>query len=144
MSPDVLRRQLIQLRTYLDDLRPYGAMKPAEQRANRYAIERLLELVVGTMIDLAFHTVRMRGLRPPSSYREGFATLAKAGVLDAGLAERLQNAAGFRNLLVHEYGDLDEGRVLAAIAPALADGEVFFQTMAAYTALLPDDPSPAE
>jgi uncharacterized protein YutE (UPF0331/DUF86 family) len=132
MSPDTLRRQLGQLRRYLDDLRPYAAMNDKERKANRYAIERLLELVVSGMIDVAFHVVRMRGLTPPGSYREGFELLAANALLPEELAKRLEKAAGFRNLLVHEYGDLDEQKVFAAISPALKDGEAFFHLMTTY------------
>jgi len=99
MSPDVLRRQLSQLRRYLDDLRPYAAMSDVARRDNRYAIERLLELVVGAIFDVGFHLVRMRGLPAPTSYREGFSLLTANGVLSGELAVRLERAAGFRNLL---------------------------------------------
>ena len=45
MSPDVLRRQLSQLRRYIDDLRPYAAMSDVARGDNRHTIEHLLEWV---------------------------------------------------------------------------------------------------
>lgn len=66
----------------------------------------------------------------PESYRSGFATLGRHGVIDANLAARLQRWAGFRNVLVHAYLEIDHGIVhdviprdlgdLAQLAPAAA------------------------
>lgn len=39
--------------------------------------------------------------------RELFTLLVRGGVLPEGLADRLGAMAGFRNVLVHGYGDLD-------------------------------------
>ncbi|HMQ25847.1 MAG TPA: DUF86 domain-containing protein [Acidimicrobiales bacterium] len=41
---------------------------------------------------------------------------ARHDVLDAGLAERLVAAVGFRNVLVHEYTVVDDARVIAALS----------------------------
>ena len=71
----------------------------------------------------------MRGLAAPTSCRQGFSLLAGQRLFPQDLAARLEKAAGFRDLLVHEYGDLDETNVPAAIAPALRDGEAFFRAV---------------
>ncbi len=54
-------------------------------------------------IDLAVSTCVKSGLGSPTSYGEAFSKLAGAGLLEAGLCERLTRAAGFRNLVAHAY-----------------------------------------
>ena len=43
----------------------------------------------------------------PTAAAEAFSELAKRGLIDRRLAGRLQLAVGFRNVLVHEYTELD-------------------------------------
>ena len=66
---------------------------------------------VQIVIDLAVSTCVRLGLGSPPTYGDAFRQLATAGVLDPALAERLARAAGFRNLIVHAYADLDLRRV---------------------------------
>lgn len=53
------------------------------------------------------------GLGSPPTYGDAFRQLAAAGVIDPELGARLARAAGFRNLVVHAYADLDLRRVHA-------------------------------
>ena len=62
-------------------------------------------------IDVAVsHCVKL-GLGSPTTYGDAFRRLGDAGVIDPQLAARLGRAAGFRNLIVHAYADLDLERV---------------------------------
>ncbi len=47
--------------------------------------------------------------------------LEEAGEIEAGLAERLRGWAGFRDVLVHEYVDIDHLIAYAAIHDELGD-----------------------
>lgn len=49
----------------------------------------------------------------PASNAEAFRSLADAGVLPAALGNELAGAVGFRNVLVHDYAEVDDVRVVA-------------------------------
>ena len=51
----------------------------------------------------------------PESYREVFTSLVDAGELPADLGQRLADAASMRNVLVHEYLEVDLDEVEAAL-----------------------------
>ena len=72
-------------------------------------------------IDLAMHRVRVHRLGIPQDSREGFGLLARAGRLDAALAERLQRMIGFRNVAVHDYTRLNLAIVRSIIERNLDD-----------------------
>lgn len=82
-------------------------------------------------IDLATATCVRRGLGAPTGYADAFAKLGRDGVLDAQLAERLGRAAGFRNVVAHEYEALDMRRVHAAASTGPADLRAFAKAIAA-------------
>ena len=73
----------------------------------QHQAERALQLAIQICIDVGAHLVAARGLRAPDDYRDVFERLAREDTLNAALAERLKDAVGQRNLLVHGYLDLD-------------------------------------
>lgn len=119
MSPDVLARKLRRLGAYLDDLGDHSGRSAAEITADPYEVERLLELVVQVSVDLLSHLLAELGVSP-ESYRATFELAGRADVLPIDLASDLARAAGLRNILVHQYEDIDYEIVAASIDPAIA------------------------
>ena len=70
-------------------------------------VEHTLQLAIQAALDVASHVVSDESLGEPQTNRHLFDLLARAGWLDAALAERLSRMAGFRNVLVHGYDDVD-------------------------------------
>lgn len=60
-------------------------------------------------------------LGEPRSNRELFDLLARAAFIEAALADRLSNMAGFRNILVHGYQDVDPAIVRGVVETRLDD-----------------------
>jgi uncharacterized protein YutE (UPF0331/DUF86 family) len=133
VAPDTLLRKLTYLRQLLADLTPYVGATLSEVHAEHYKLERLFELLVMTATDILFHLLAEQGLTP-DSYRAAFKIAAEQGLLPVDLAERLQEAAGMRNVLVHLYEDIDYTILRDSIEPALRD---FGQFVAIFESRLP-------
>lgn len=58
-------------------------------------------------IDLAMHVVASKHLGMPQSQADAFRLLADAGELDRKLSERMIGMCGFRNILIHQYQELE-------------------------------------
>lgn len=80
---------------------------------------------VQVVIDLAVSSCVRLGLGSPPTYGDAFRSLAAAGVVDAEPAGRLARAAGFRNLVVHAYAELDLRRLHAIASDGPADLRAF-------------------
>lgn len=100
------------------------------------ALERHLQLAIQAAIDIAVHVLSEDVDRTPESYGHAFLLLVEAGVVDPDLGARLKDAAGLRNILVHDYRDLDPLRVWAA-AQELDDLRAFARAVLTY--LDPDE-----
>lgn len=96
----------------------YEALLADEARATE--AERRFERIVHRAIDINFHLIRAAGTPPPSDYTDSFRQLATITVLDPTLAQTLAPIAGARNVLIHEYDDLDAQRFYAALERAVA------------------------
>lgn len=81
----------------------------------RLAAAHAIQLAVQICIDVGAHLIAEKGLPAPSDYRGVFEGLQGAG-LDKDLAARLGDAAGMRNILVHDYLEVDDEQVWEALA----------------------------
>lgn len=71
------------------------------------AAERNFQLMVDLASDISTQILVEQGEKTPDTYRQSFSDLAKAEVLESGLARKLAVSAQVRNILVHEY-DFEE------------------------------------
>jgi uncharacterized protein YutE (UPF0331/DUF86 family) len=70
-------------------------------------VEHTLQLAIQAALDVASHIVSDEALGEPGTNRALFDLLVRGGWVEAPLAERLSRMAGFRNILVHGYDDVD-------------------------------------
>ena len=91
--------------------------------------ERYLQLAIQAVLDISNHIVSDMNLSLPADSKELFELLAKHKVLPARLAKRIAPMAGFRNILVHEYLEIDRHRVYRALKDDLGDFERFIKTV---------------
>lgn len=98
----------------LEAIRSAGKDAYAAELRSRLAAEHAVQLAVQICIDIGAHLIAELGLETPSDYRGVFSSLGPAG-LDAGLVDRLADAAGMRNILVHGYLEVDDEIVWAAL-----------------------------
>lgn len=96
---------------------------------NTDAVVLHLWQAVQMIIDIATSVCVSRGLGVPPTYADAFRSLARDDVLTDDLADRLARAAGFRNLVVHAYADLDLARVHEAATSGPADIRAFLKAV---------------
>jgi uncharacterized protein YutE (UPF0331/DUF86 family) len=72
-------------------------------------------------IDLANHVVRLKKLGIPKDSRDSFQLLVANEVIPKGLGDNLIKMIGFRNVLVHEYQQLDIDLMVDVIEHHLDD-----------------------
>lgn len=73
----------------------------------QHLIERRLQLAIETCIDIASHIAAAKKLPGRERASDVFLLLGKHKIIDVDLAEKLVKAAGFRNILIHEYAKID-------------------------------------
>jgi uncharacterized protein YutE (UPF0331/DUF86 family) len=84
----------------------------------QHQAERALQVAIQVCMDTGAHLVAALGLKAPDDYRGVFERLAAGAGLDRALAERLKEAVGQRNLLVHAYVDVDPELMWAKLGEA--------------------------
>jgi uncharacterized protein YutE (UPF0331/DUF86 family) len=85
------------------------------------AIAINLQRAAEQVIDLANHVIKNRKLGLPKESKETFDILEAASVIPKDLADKLRGMVGFRNILVHQYDDLDLRIMIEVIEHRLGD-----------------------
>lgn len=124
IEADLIRRKLSRMNMYLEKLKPIAEHTLEEYLSDFYlkaSAERLIQLIVDCASDINNHVVVEMGQRPPEDYASSFIRASEAGMLTAELANRLKGSGGMRNILVHEYMDIDDEKVYKVLPIALSD-----------------------
>ena len=125
---EVIRKRLEKLENYLAILRGMRETPVEEFVANpeKYgSAERFLQLAIEVINDIGSHLVVDLGLGSVDWYRDVPERLCDAGYIGQDLRERWLRMIGFRNILVHDYLDIDRQEVYQVLQEDLADLERF-------------------
>jgi uncharacterized protein YutE (UPF0331/DUF86 family) len=96
------------------------------------AIAANLQRAAEQTIDLANHIIRKGKLGLPKDSRDSFTILADAKAISVELAKKLKGMVGFRNILVHDYCELNLNIVKDIIEHRLDDLILFTNDALAY------------
>lgn len=129
MSPEVLSKKLVALSNYLEDLKRYRNVSFEAFMERHYEIERILELLVMTASDIVFHLLSTAGEPPPTAYRAAFLRAGEKGIISEELSKNLALSAGLRNILAHEYEEIDYHVLHSSIPVAIKDFTVLIEEL---------------
>jgi uncharacterized protein YutE (UPF0331/DUF86 family) len=87
------------------------------------AAERNLQVAIQSVLDICNHAVADMKLEVPDEEKQAFQILASHKLIPKRLAETLTSMTGMRNVLVHEYLDVDHVRLYAIMKNNLGDFE---------------------
>lgn len=126
-APLVIRKMTL-IGEDLTHLRPLADL-PLEryllQAESQLATERLLERIIGRMLDINYHIAVEQTGTAPRDFFGSFLKLADLGVLPHEFARAIAHAAGLRNRLTHEYNEIDPRKVHEAAGAALRDVPIY-------------------
>jgi uncharacterized protein YutE (UPF0331/DUF86 family) len=141
---ELVTRKLVLITQDLDRLQVIAATDLASfvgSDVDQAVAERLLERMIGRMIDVNYHLLTESGEAPPSDYHASFLRLSEIKILDPKLASRIARYAGLRNRLVHLYEEIDPRKMFEAVYSAREDIVAYLRAVQEYLqALGPSEP----
>ena len=124
VDADRVRARLLTIRALLDHLAGLGDVDEAALTRDfglRLQVERVLSQVITLATEINSHVVASELGRAPADLRRSFDDMATAGWLPCELVAEIRDSTGLRNVLIHEYVELDL-RILAAAVPETLRG----------------------
>jgi uncharacterized protein YutE (UPF0331/DUF86 family) len=120
----LILRKLSELDEYLQQAKEYDAITVAQYRGDwkiQRIIERTLQMMIETCVDIAGHIISEKGFRIPKSYSDAFLVLKENNVLSAELYSSAKKMAKFRNVVVHHYDKVDANIVVSILRKNIDD-----------------------
>lgn len=129
---EAIENKISSARKYSAILKRYRGFAKEKIRNNidiRGAVERYLYLEAQAVIDLAEAIIAHNNFRKPSTMSDAFYILNEEKVIPGRLTEKLVRMVGFRNVLAHDYEDIDYDIVYEVLQEGLNDIEVFLKVV---------------
>jgi len=107
-------------------LRELGEILPEEDEYHRdlikrRACEKTIELAIESLIDVAALIVSSERFGLPSDEESIIDLLVENKVITPDMGEKIKDMKGFRNILVHKYGRLDDRLVYRFLTENIDD-----------------------
>ena len=124
----LILRKLAELEEYLEQIREFSSVSAEVYSGDwktRRIVERTLQIMIELCIDIAGHIISDRRFRVPVSYADTFKSLAEGGLITPQISDVMEKMAKFRNIVVHQYENVDTEIVIMILRKHLDDFLVF-------------------
>lgn len=131
----VILRKISELEVYQKQIREFSDITLQGYKADwktQRIVERTLQIMIETCADIANHIVSDRGMRSPTSYTDTFKVLFENNIIDSELFTIMEKMAKFRNIVVHQYEEVDAEIVIIILKKHLGDFDRFKDAVLAY------------
>lgn len=130
-----VRQKAADIRGAVATLRALAARSEQDFIADDLAVSAAkykLLVAMEAALDLCNHVCAKRLAKAPGSYADCFRLLADGGVLSEETARQMIPMARFRNLLVHQYGQVDDRRLHSILLTTLDDFNRYLEEVSRY------------
>ena len=122
---ELVEKKINQIIEYLTELDPIVTKMSDEEIKKDYfkyhTAERLLQLIVDTILDINIHFIKEKKLNVPDDLQSTFMTLADNNLLLKDFAVKIAPVVGLRNRIVHKYDSLDKNTFLKSLKNNFGD-----------------------
>ena len=124
----LMLKKLTQLEEYVTQIEEYRAIS-VEQYTNDWKlqriIERTLQMMIETCVDIAGHIISDSKFRIPDSYADSFRVLFENKIITTDLCKTMEQISKFRNVIVHHYDRVDAEIVVGILRKRINDFNKF-------------------
>lgn len=124
----LILRKLAEIEEYTSQIQNFRSISVEEYRNDwklQRIIERTLQMMIETCVDIAGHIISDKKFRIPDSYADSFRVLSENKVIDPDLCETMEQISKFRNVIVHHYDRVDAEIVVGILRNRIEDFNEF-------------------
>ncbi len=97
-----------------------------------HVAERLLQLMVDTVIDINKHIIKEQHLETPDDLQGTFEILSDNNILEKEFAQKIGKVVGLRNRIVHQYETVDNKQFIKEFRENRIDFDEYFKQIITY------------
>ena len=138
VDKSIIMAKMANIKKNLDRLKEKQGLSNEEFRANQDVQDIVLlnlQTAIQGCIDIASHIISDNDWGVPGSLAGLFDILAEKKVISQDIKKIMRQMSGFRNLIVHEYAELDTDKVYSMFTNRLSDFNNFLKEISIYAKL---------
>jgi uncharacterized protein YutE (UPF0331/DUF86 family) len=135
VNNEIVKNKLIHLEEYINDLDAYHDLTLEELKNDKVLfryLERTLHLAVEAVLDIGGHIISDERFGSPSFNSEIIEILAENNIIKENVDDYIEMAK-FRNIIVHDYADIDPEILLKIVQEKTDDLKAIFKWYRDYT-----------
>lgn len=121
---ELIEKKLSLIAEYIGELLATVKFKNDEIKSDKpklRAVERLLQMIVDTAIDINSHIISENKLADSDDYQGTFSILGDNKILPETFAKKIAQSVGLRNAVVHQYEKIDIDRMIDTVRNEIVD-----------------------
>jgi len=141
LDPDVIARRLAKILEeveFLKSIRMQPRKEFLDDGKSLRSTAKAIETIVQSVIDITSHIVAQNHWGVTDTYRTTIVLLAKNKVIPSELSEKLQQVVAMRNILIHQYLEVDFGIVWTSIDEIIKDAPRFIRAIKVFLGIIDD------
>ena len=114
--------KIMEIEKYLQELSEIVPGDFEEYRENlekKAACERYFQKIIEAAVDLTFLVIKENKLKTPEENKEALDILSGKEIISNKISEKLKDAIGMRNFIIHQYEKLNDEIVFEALTEQL-------------------------
>lgn len=130
---DEINDKLKEIRRFVAELTKFKGIKGQELEVDELKkrfVEREFQLAAELVLDVCGLVIAEYGYRTPEDYKDKIVILGENGVLTREFADKFKSVAGLRNILVHDYVQINYNELARFLDESLGDFEEFIRMVA--------------
>jgi uncharacterized protein YutE (UPF0331/DUF86 family) len=135
MDYRIITPKLEKLQEYVTYLKGYQKHRLEDVKKDHTlqgAILHYLQLAIECVLDIGEMLISGLRLKKPEQVREVLIILAENNIIPKDFAKNFSPIAGLRNILVHDYVDVDMDKVYGYLKNKLVDFDLYARKIAQY------------
>lgn len=135
VDKSIVLRKIAGLDTYHHQLKTFSDITIDDYKGNwktQRIVERTLQIMIEICVDIATHIISDGGMRVPTSYSDTFKVLFEHNIINSELFTIMEKMAKFRNVVVHQYEEVNAEIVMLILNKHLDDFERFKDAVLEY------------
>jgi uncharacterized protein YutE (UPF0331/DUF86 family) len=109
-----------------------GAKEIAKNKSLQWSIERGLQVTIQAILDIGSHILAEKKVNGWKTCKEIPIKLNERGIITKALANKISLMAGLRNILVHEYLEIEPKEISNILKNNLEDFKIFVVQIRKY------------
>ncbi len=111
----------------LDELLIFSDQEIFTDSGKLHIAERLLQLIVDTMLDINQHFIKEQNLKIPDDFQSTFYILGENNIFPTDFAIKIAPVVGLRNRIVHRYDSINKQLFIETLRKNASDFKIYIK-----------------